>query len=158
MEGSMSYTKVFARDIMNTEPPYCLPETGIHELARRFAEEDISGLLVVDEEKRLLGVVTETDLIDQQKNLHVPTAIALFDMIIPMGEAQFEEEITRLQAMTAGELATADVTTIGPDAELSEIASIMGYRSVHHLPVLEGDIVIGMIGKHDVIKALVANR
>jgi len=154
----MSYHKVYARDIMDTEPPYCLPDTSIHELARRFAEEDLSGLLVVDEDKQLLGIVTESDLIDQQKNMHMPTAIALFDMVIPMGEAQFEEDMTRLQAMTAGELASDDITSIGPDTELSEIASIMGDKSIHHLPVLEDNVVIGMIGKHDVIKALVANR
>jgi len=157
-EGTMSYTKVFARDIMNAEPPFCKPDATIREVARRFSEEDISGLLVVDEDKRLLGVVTETDLIDQQKNLHVPTAVALFDMVIPMGEAKFESELARLQAVTAGELASDGVRTVGPDTELSEIASIMGDNSVHHLPVLDGDVVIGLIGKHDVIKALVANR
>ncbi|MDX8405832.1 MAG: CBS domain-containing protein [Mariprofundus sp.] len=151
----MSYTKVVARDIMNAEPPYCLPDTGIQDLARRFAADDISGLLVVDDEMRLLGVVTESDLIDQQKNLHMPTAVALFDMIIPMGEAKFEAELARLQAMTAAELAAADVTTVTADKSLSDIASIMADKSVHHLPVLDGDVVVGLICKHDVIKALV---
>ncbi|TLS74772.1 CBS domain-containing protein [Mariprofundus erugo] len=154
----MPYSRVYARDIMNAEPPCCLPGLNIHELAQRFADENITGLLVVDEDQSLIGVVTETDLIDQQKNLHVPTAVALFDMVIPMGESQFEEELTRLKAITAGELASVDVKTVGPDVELSEIASIMGDNSVHHLPVLDGDVVIGLICKHDVIKALVTYR
>jgi len=152
----MPNTKVFARDIMNAEPPYCLPDTSIQELTQRFVEEDISGLLVVDEDKRLIGLVTETDLIDQQKNLHFPTAVAVFDVVIPMGEARFEAELARLQAMTAMELASEDVTSVGPPVDLSEIASIMGDRSVHHLPVLDDGVVVGLICNHDVIKALAA--
>jgi len=154
----MPYSKVTARDIMNPEPPYCLPDATIQELARRFADEEISGLLVVDEEKRLLGIVTESDLIDQQKNLHMPTAVALFDLIIPMGEARFEADLQRLQAMNAGELASADVTTVSPDTDLGEIASLMGDKLAHHLPVIDGETVVGMISKHDVIRALVASR
>jgi len=151
----MPYLKILARDIMNANPPYCHLSTMVDEIARRFAVEDLTGILVVDDDQRLLGVITENDLIDQQKNLHVPTAVALFDMVIPMGEAQFEEELARMQAMTAEDLVNEDVITVNVDTDLNEIASIMGDKSVAHLPVLDGGSVVGMICKHDVIKALV---
>ncbi len=154
----MSNSKILARDIMDADPPYCQMDASVDEISKRFADEDVTGMLVVDEEKHLLGVITESDLIDQQKNLHLPTAVAIFDMVIPMGEAQFEEELSHMQAMTAEDLAQADVVTIHADDDLSEIASVMGDRNIHHLPVLDGDAVVGMICKHDVIKALVANR
>jgi len=154
----MPYSKVLARDIMNANPPYCHLSTMVDEIARRFAVEDLTGMLVVDDDQRLLGVITENDLIDQQKNLHVPTAVALFDMVIPMGEAKFEEELTRMQAMRAEDLAQTDVTTVNVDSDLNEIASVMGDRHVHHLPVLDGGSVVGMICKHDVIKALVGAK
>lgn len=151
----MPYSKVLARDIMNSNPPHCSMGTLVEDVAKRFALEDLSGILVVDDEKRLVGVITESDLIDQQKNLHVPTAVALFDMVIPMGEAQFEDELARMQAIRAEELAHSDVTTVDIDSDLNEIASVMGDQHVHHLPVLEDGAVVGLIGKHDVIKALV---
>jgi len=154
----MPYSRILARDIMDTDPPYCQLETSIEEVSRRFAEEDVSGMLVVDEEKHLFGVITESDLIDQQKNLHVPTAVALFDMVIPMGEARFKEELLHLQAMTVEDMAETDVISVNVDTDMSEIAAIMGDQRVHHLPVMDGNDVVGMIGKHDVIKALVANR
>ncbi|ATX82563.1 CBS domain-containing protein [Mariprofundus ferrinatatus] len=154
----MPNSKVLARDIMNENPPYCDLDTSVDEIARRFAEEDLSGMLVVDEEKRLLGVITESDLIDQQKNLHVPTAVALFDLVIPMGEARFEDELARMQAMNAECLMNADVLTVNADTSLNEIASIMGDQKIHHLPVLDGESVVGVICKHDVIKALVEAR
>jgi len=154
----MPYSKVFARDIMDADPPYCRLDASVEDIAKRFSEEDLSGMLVIDDDKHLLGVITESDLIDQQKNLHVPTAMAIFDMVIPMGEAKFEEELSHMQAMTAEDLAQADVVTVHADVDLSEVASVMSDRNIHHLPVLDGDSVIGMICKHDVIKALVASR
>jgi len=143
-----------ARDIMNPKPANCRMDTPLAEIARRFAEEDLSGLLVLDDDKRLLGVITDSDLIDQQANLHLPTALAVFDMVIPVGEERFEEEINRMQAMTAEDLVNPSVKSVQPDASLNDIATIMSDVHMHHLPVLEGDTVIGMISKHDVISAL----
>lgn len=143
-----------ARDIMNADPAYCRLDTPLAEIASRFAGEDLSGLLVVDDDKRLLGVITDSDLIDQQANLHLPTALAVFDMVIPVGEGRFEDEIKHMQAMTAEDLADPKVKTVQPDTSLNDIATIMSDVRVHHLPVLEGDAVVGMISKHDVIRAL----
>ena len=151
----MTQLKIVAREIMDDNPPYCGLDTPVSDISTRFAEENISGLLVVDEEKRLLGVITEIDLIDQQRSLHVPTAVALFDMVIPMGESRFEEELARMQAMTAEDLMQHDVITVGIDSDLTEISNIMTEQHIHHLPVLDGEFVVGLIGKHDVIKALV---
>jgi len=154
----MPHSKIFARDIMDTDPPYCLMDVSVEDVAKRLAEENLTGMLVVDDDKRLFGLITESDLIDQQKNLHVPTAVALFDMVIPVGESRFEQELKRMQAMTAEDLAQTNVVTVGVDADLGEIAAVMADEKVHHLPVMDGESVVGMISKHDVIKALVANR
>ncbi len=145
-----------ARDIMNSEPAYCQLDTPLSEIARRLAGEDLSGLLVIDDDRRLLGVITDSDLIDQQANLHLPTALAVFDMVIPVGEGRFEDEVNRMQAMTAEDLVNPSVKSVQPDASLNDIATIMSDVRVHHLPVLDGDAVIGLISKHDVIRALAA--
>ncbi|RLL51323.1 CBS domain-containing protein [Mariprofundus sp. EBB-1] len=155
----MAYSKVFARDIMNASPPHCHMDLSVEAVAKRFADEDITGMLVVDDDKRLLGVITESNLVDQQRNLHLPTAIALFDMVIPMGAAKFEQELKQMQAMTVGDLVEDDVVSVKDSADLNEVSSIMSDHRINHLPVLDesGDVVVGMICKHDVIKALVAH-
>jgi len=155
----MAYSKVFARDVMNTSPPHCHMDLSVEEVAKRFADENITGMLVVDDDQRLLGVITESNLIDQQRNLHLPTAIALFDMVIPMGAAKFEQELKQMQAMTVGDLVQNDVVSVKDSADLNEISSIMSDQRINHLPVLDesGDTVVGIICKHDVIKALVAH-
>jgi len=143
-----------ARDIMNAEPPFCELDTSIQDIAKRFANESVSGMLVVDEEKRLLGVITESDLIDQQAKLHVPTVMAVFDMVIPLGADKFEHELSRMQALVAEDLMTTEVKTIQVDTSLAEIASMMGEDDVHHLPVLEDNTVVGLISRREIIQAL----
>jgi len=143
-----------ARDMMNETPPFCQLDTPIKVLSQRFVDENISGMLVVDEEQRLLGVLTESDLIDQQAKLHMPTAMAIFDMVIPLGEAKFEQEMARMQAFIAEDLMANDVQTIDVDADLSQVATLMTESSIHHLPVLENNTVVGIITSHDLMKAL----
>jgi len=143
-----------AHDIMNPDPPHCSVDTPVNEVISQLAETGTSGLLVVDEEQRLQGVITESDLVDQQARLHVPTAIAVFDMVIPLGEGRFERELARMQAFTAGDLMASPVQTVAPDTALNDIAAMMNDSDVHCLPVVEGDTIEGVITQHEVIKAL----
>ena len=140
--------------MMNPNPESCALDTPIHDIIQEFADKNIDYLLVLDDEQRLQGIVTESDLIEQQANLHVPTAIAIFDMVLPLGEDKFEEEIKRLEALTAQGLMSTDLKTVALDASLDTLASLMSDAHVHHLPVIEGDNVSGLVSKHDVIKAL----
>ena len=140
---------------MNPNPPHCGADTPISELATRFSNEEISGILVVDEEQRLLGVVTESDLVDRQASLHIPTALAVFDMVIPLGEQRFEREVERLKAMTAGDLIEGLATTIAPQSSLNTIATLMEDAHIHHLPVVDGsNTIVGMVTKRELIRAL----
>jgi len=143
-----------ARDIMNADPPHCRVDTSVDAVIAQLAETDISGLLVVDEEQRLQGVITESNLVDQQARLHLPTAIAVFDMVIPLGEGRFERELERMQALTAGDLMSSPVQTVTPDTDLNDIAATMNDSNLHYLPVVDGDTIEGVITRHDVIKAL----
>jgi len=143
-----------ARDMMNETPPFCQLDTSIGMLSQRFVDENMTGILVVDEEQRLLGMLTESDLIDQQAKLHIPTTIAIFDMVIPLGEAKFEKEMLRMQALIAEYLMVTDVQTIDVDADLSQVSTLMTEEKIHHLPVLENNVVVGLITSHDVMKAL----
>jgi len=143
-----------AKTIMNTQPEHCMLDTPIDDIMQRFAQKNIDYILVLDDEDRLCGIITESDLIDQQANLHIPTAMSIFDMVLPLGEDKFEREIERLQALTAKGLMITDLQIVTPETSLSELASLMSEAHVHHLPVIDKDSVEGLVSKHDVIKAL----
>jgi CBS domain-containing protein len=146
-----------AKDIMNSNPEHCLLDTSIHDIMKQFAQKNTDYILVVDDDERLCGIITESDLVDQQANLHIPTAISVFDMVLPIGEDKFEREVARLQALTAEELMVTNLETLSPETSLESIASKMSEVHVHHLPVVQGNTVEGLITKHDVIRALASH-
>ncbi len=143
-----------AKEIMNPNPENCLLDTSINDIMAQFANKDTDYILVLDEDDRLCGIITESDLIDQQANLHVPTAMTIFDMVLPLGTERFEREVNRLQAITAEDLMISDLQSVTPETRLDELATLMSEAHIHHLPVIDGQSVEGLITKHDLIKAM----
>lgn len=144
-----------AREIMTTAVHTVAPDTPISALARLFTEKRVSGFPVVEGGK-LVGVVTESDLIHQNERLHIPTTVALFDAVLMLGSTKkVEEELRRMAATTVGEIMTRDPAVIGEGATIGEIATIMGDRNMHTLPVVDaGGALVGIVGKLDLIRAM----
>ncbi len=142
-----------ARDIMKKNVITVTPETSVEELGRLLIEKDISGAPVTDKSGRLVGIVTENDLISQNKQFHIPTVLRIFDALIPLDtDSKVEAEIRRMAASTVGEICTRDVITVDEDTSLPEIASVMVDKKIHLLPVLRGDDLVGIIGKRDILR------
>jgi CBS domain-containing protein len=143
-----------ARDIMTKEVVSVKPETTMEELARLLMKEQISGMPVVDDSGKLIGVVTENDLISKNSRLHIPTILRLFDAYIPLGTSKMESDIRKMAAATVGEICTKEVTTVDEEASVEYIATIMTEKRIHLLPVLKEGKLVGIIGKKDLIKGL----
>ncbi len=146
---------ITAKDIMAKDVITVRPETSIEELARILIENRISGAPVVDDNGNLIGIVTENDLISQNKRLHIPTVFRLFDAFIMLERPKkIEEEIKRLTATTVWDICTKNVITVNEDTPLQEIATIMSEKKVHLIPVMRDKMIAGIIGKADLIKAM----
>ena len=129
--------------------------TSIKKLSDLFIKHKVNGFPVLDEEGQLIGIVTEKNLIEQSKNLHIPTVIALFDAVIYLESGKnFEEEVKRYSGTQVEDIFTSNVVTVSPNADIHEIASLMADKSVHSIPVVEGKKILGIIGKLDIIKGL----
>lgn len=146
---------ITAKDIMTRDVITVKPETSIEELARILIENRISGAPVVDDKGNLIGIVTENDLISQNKRLHIPTVFRLFDALIMLERPKkIEEEIKRLTATRVWDICTKNVITVNEDTPLQEIATIMSEKKVHLIPVMKDKKIVGIIGKADLIKAM----
>lgn len=144
-----------ARDIMKTDVITVSPETTVEELGRLFIAKGISGAPVLDRSSRLIGIVTENDLIKQNKRIHIPTVLRLFDAFIPLqGFGKLEEEIKTMAAATVAEICTKNVVTVSPNTSLQDIATIMYEQGIHLLPVIADNRLTGIIGKIDLIKGI----
>lgn len=145
-----------ASEIMSREVFFVGPDMGLGELAALFTEKRVSGFPVVDASGKLVGVVTETDLIHQNERLHIPTTIALFDAVLMLGSSKkVEEELKRMAATTVREIMTPDPATLGTGSTLTEIATVMGEKNAHTLPVVDSaGALVGVVGKLDLIRAM----
>ena len=142
-------------DIMTKEVVSIKGTTTVREMAGIFDTMHFGTLPVVDDAGKLTGIVTASDLVEQDRPLHMPTVISLFDWIIPLeGEGALQRNLNKITAQTAAELASTDIVTVIPSDTLSNVAEIMSSRKLHALPVVEGKKLVGMVSRIDIIRSM----
>lgn len=143
-------------DIMTKDVVSVTKTTTVRELAEIFESRHFGSLPVVDAESNLTGIVTASDLIEQGRSLHIPTVISLFDWVIPLeGERSLEKELKKMTAQTAGEICSSDVVTVSPSDPVSLAADIMSDKKLHALPVVDGNKLVGMVSRIDIIRNII---
>lgn len=144
------------KDIMTKEVVSVTKETTVMELAGIFAQRHISSLPVLDQNGELIGMVTETDLVEQDKNLHIPTVISIFDWVIYLeSDKKFEKELKKMTGRTVGDIYSNEVVTVSPDTSISDVADMLSSRKITALPVVEGKKLVGIISRIDLIRSMV---
>jgi CBS domain-containing protein len=144
-----------AEDIMTREVYSVSEETEVEELARLFVQRRVNAMPVLDGKGRLRGIVTETDLVRQDKPLHVPKVISLFDWVLYLeSEKDFREEVQKITARKVGEICSREVVTCTPETPVSDIASLMVEKGAHLIPVVQGDQVVGVVARLDIIRSM----
>lgn len=144
-----------ARDIMTKDVFTVTEETSVIELAKHLTSKNISGVPVLASDGKLTAVVTESDLIDQSKKLHIPTVITILDSVFYLENPdKMEHEMKKMTGSTVADICSGPAITISADTPLDEIATIMAEKHIHTLPVVDKEKLIGVIGKRDIIKTL----
>jgi len=144
-----------AKEIMTREVVTVRVDTSLKELARKFVETRYSNMPVLDQAGKLVGLISETDLIEQQQPLHIPTVMAFFDGVFYLdSEKQFKEQVDRVTATTVGELCKRKPVTCTPETGVREIAGLMSKHKAHLLPVMENGQMVGVVARLDLIRAM----
>ena len=148
-----------AQDLMTENVIAVTKNTEVRELARILTENKISGVPVLDEAGKLAGVVTESDLIFQNKKVHIPTAVAILDAFFFLESPEkMEKEMKKMAGITVGEIYASDVISVQKDTPLDEIATLMAEKNIHTLPVVDQGNLVGVIGKRDIIRTIAEGR
>ncbi|MBW4617131.1 MAG: CBS domain-containing protein [Desmonostoc vinosum HA7617-LM4] len=147
-------------DVMSHDPIVVKPETPLKEAIQILAERHISGLPVVDDVGKLVGIISETDLMWQETGVTPPAYIMFLDSVIYLkNPATYDRDLHKALGQTVGEAMSKNPITISPDKTLKQAAQIMHDRSVHRLPVLDSaGQVIGILTRGDVIRAMAASQ
>ncbi len=144
-------------DIMQTDWPALGPDQTVEDTIKLFAESGISGVPVVEGE-RLVGIVTEGDLIFQDADVKAPGFLDILGGIIPLGNwEEYRREALKSAGVTVGEVMTENPITVSPDATLAEAATLMAENRVKLLPVAEGERLRGVVTRMDILTLHVLN-
>lgn len=144
-----------AADIMTTDIHSVHVDTEIQALAKTFVEHNVNAMPVVDDDGALVGMVTQTDLVEQDKPLHIPTVISLFDWVIYLESPKnFTEEVRKVTARRVGEICSQDVVTCSPEDPVAVVASLMVDNKVHLVPVVTDDRMVGVVARLDIIRSM----
>ncbi|WP_031153508.1 CBS domain-containing protein [Streptomyces xanthophaeus] len=132
-------------DLMTDEVVSVLTSTPFKDVAKLLAQHDISGLPVLDDDDRVLGVVSESDLIGRAAADHPPMGE---EPDAGRGGAAFPSEAT----FTAGEVMSAPAVTVHADETAAGAARLMARRSVERLPVVDDeDRLVGIVTRRDLL-------
>jgi CBS domain-containing protein len=144
-------------EIAHEEWPTLGPDETVEGTIKLFAESGISGAPVV-EGGRLIGIVTEGDLIFRDADIKAPGFLDILGGLIPLGSwDEYRKEALKSAGVTVDEVMTRELITISPDASLAEAATIMAEKRVKILPVAEDDALQGVITRMDILTLHVLN-
>jgi CBS domain-containing protein len=147
------------RDIMDPSPATVRPDSPVEDVVRTLRAHELPGVPVIDEEGRVVGIVTEADLVlpDDEGDLHIPHYINLFGGTVFLEPlSRFETRLRKAFASTAEDMMTAEPETVGPDTTVREAARIIHESGHNRLPVVEDGRLVGVVTRLDVLGALAA--
>ena len=141
---------MLAKEIMTKDVLIVREDTTIDEVCKLFVDKNISGVPVVNQYDKLVGVISEGDLVYKQKPVKPPMFINLFDGIFPVDRREFQEDMKRIAAYKVGDLMSKPPIYAYEDTPLSDIATLIVERKVNRVPIVnEVQEVVGIITRHD---------
>jgi len=144
-----------ARELMTTEVVTVTPDTSVKDAAKLMSEKEVGALPVVDADGKLVGIVTEGDLIMQDVKVHFPSYISLLDGFIYLESfSRFEQELKKAVAATVGDVMTSPAVTAAPDTDVEALATLMVEKHVSRVPIVEGNRLVGIASKGDIVRSI----
>ena len=151
-----------AADIMDTGVPALAPHDEARRAVELLAEREIGALPVVNSERRVIGIVSESDLVlsDEQADLHLPHFLNIMGGVVFVESMKgFEKRLQKAFAAKVRDLMTADPVCARTDDGVEQVARLIAQNHHNHVPVVDGDgRLAGMVTRADVLAALVGER
>jgi CBS domain-containing protein len=146
-------------DVMTANPLTARVDTPLSDVIKTLAERRISGLPVVDAEGKLVGIISEGDLMWRESGVTPPPYIMLLDSVIYLqNPARYDRDLHKALGETVGDVMThRHLVTILPERPLREAAHLMSEHDVHRLPVVDQtQRVIGILTRGDIVRSMAA--
>ena len=143
-----------ARDLMHRRVITVTRNTILKEAAILMSKNRISGLPVVDEKGNLIGIITDSDILQYRQKINLPEYMRLIEYFLGEVDPQgIEESIRDIMHKKVEEVMTTRLITLREESQLAEIISKFAEHHIGRLPVVEGDKLVGLVSREDVIRA-----
>ena len=151
---SVTAEKIMAAPVITVSP-----EATLEEAIKILAKNDISGLPVVDAQNKLVGIISEKDIIEYTNTLHVVSLLGTSGWISPHTDvsdiAAFKKGAELLSTTSVEKVMSKKVVTATRQTTSAELAKLMRKRNVNRLPVVDDDgTVEGIVSRADLLKSL----
>jgi len=148
-----------AAEIMNADVPSVAPGDEARTAVDLLAKTDMGAVPVVDEDRKVVGIVSESDLIlsDEESDLHLPHYLNIMGGVVFVGSMKgFEKRLDKAFATKVSELMTADPVVVHDYEAANRVAKKIADKHHNHLPVVDADgRLAGMVTRADALAALV---
>ena len=146
------------RDIMTSDVLTTTPETSVLDVARIFAEKKFNGLPVVDKENRLIGLVTEYNLITAETLLHLPTLEKISKSAeSPLKDLEYlSAQVKKTTELKVNEIMEKDPITLLFDDTFEKALEVLNqHHRVNPIPVVDKENkLVGVVSRYDLLKLL----
>jgi len=150
-------SELLARDVMVKKVITINKNASVAELSELLIKNKISGVPVVDDSGKLVGIATEGDLIVRDADLHFPRYFKLLDSIIYLESLnKFKRNLRKYLGTKVEDVMTSKVKIVKEDTPVNVVANIMIRNNVNRVPVLDNDgDLVGIITRADIVKSMV---
>lgn len=144
------------QEIMNKYPITVGKDEQITNVAKLMVKHNLTAIAVVDEENKLIGIVSEGDLLYKKVRPHAPHYINILGANIYYGGiGEYDGQFKKLLATEVAEIMSTEVITAYADAEVEVTISAMVEKHLKNLPVVDDAYhLIGMVSRHDIMKLI----
>jgi CBS domain-containing protein len=148
-----------AAEIMDADVPTVSPEADARAAIELLAKTEIGALPVIDKDRKVVGIVSESDLIlaDEESDLHLPHYLEIMGGVVFIGSMKgFEKRLEKAFATKVSELMTAEPITVHTYEAADRVAKKIADHHHNHLPVVDEDgRLAGMVTRADALAAVV---
>lgn len=145
-----------AKDIMTTDVIVAKKDDSLASVAELLIKEKIGGLPVVDNESKVVGIISETDIMKKETYIESPHIINFMQGLIFLDDYnKLEEDMKRVAAYKVEDLMSKEIIKVHVDDKFDDIANLMIKKSINRVPVVDDDNNLkGIICRYDIIKAM----
>lgn len=148
-----------AADIMDSDAPSVGPDDDARAAIDLLAKSELGAVSVVDADGKVVGIVSESDLVlsDEESDLHLPHYLNIMGGIVFVGSMKgFEKRLDKAFATKVSELMSADPIVAHTYENVDRVAKTIADKHHNHLPVVDEDgRLAGMVTRADALAALV---